>query len=395
MTQRTPDAVSGGGPLQEPRAPATTPTLDLRQLSEILPALIDSLSDAVVVVDRGRRVVAANRRYLEVFGSLRADVVGSACTAVLHCPEVLGGAEGERCAACEALEAHQAQKQIRTLPDAVGIPRRWEGTFSPIIDASGQATHVVEVWRDISDRSQLEVQLAHSERLASVGILAAGVAHEINNPLASMMAGAESMARWIERGSFGPRDVHEASETVQMLIHEIERCRETTAKLMMLGRPFSTAPSWVDLNHAVRDTLALLRFEQRKRGVESADDLAPDLPRVWAREAGIRGICMNLMINAVQAMDAGGMLRVRTARDGNRVRLEIEDTGHGIAPQHLARIWDPFFTTKPVGQGTGLGLSITHRIVTRHGGSIRVESAPGKGARFTVELPVQETGGDV
>ncbi len=372
----------------------TPADLDLEQLSEILPGLIDSLSDAVVVVDANRRVLAANRRYLEVFGRRRADVVGSACTEALHCPEALGGPTPERCAACEALEQGRPQKRMRTLPDAVGIPRRWEATFNPIADAHGHPTHVVEVWRDVSDRSQLEVQLSHSERLASVGILAAGVAHEINNPLASIMAAAESLDRWLERGQFGAPDLGEARVTLEVLKREIERCRDTTGKLMLLGRPFDTAPSWVDVNHALRDTLALLAYERRKLGIETDQALDDTLPRVWAREAGIRGMCMNLMINAVQAMPDGGTLRVATTRDGSRVRIEIQDTGHGIAPQHLERIWDPFFTTKPVGKGTGLGLSITHRIVTRHAGTIRVESLPGRGATFIVELPVEGPGGD-
>jgi PAS domain S-box-containing protein len=377
-----------------PAQTTSSGSLDLEQLIDILPALIDSLSDAVVVVDRARRVVAANRRYVEVFGVHRADVVGTACTEALHCPEVLGGPAPERCAACEALELARPERRIRTLPDAVGIPRKWEATFSPIVDGAGHATHVVEVWRDISDRSQLEVQLSHSERLASVGILAAGVAHEINNPLASIMAAAESLGRWLERNQFTPRDVYEARDTVQLMKREIERCRDTTGKLMLLGRPYATSPSWVDFNRAARDTLSLLSYELRKLGIETVESLDETLPPVWAREAGVRGVCMNLMINAVQAMPHGGRLRVTTARDGNRVRLEVEDTGLGIASQHLERIWDPFFTTKPVGQGTGLGLSITHRIVTRHGGTIRVESAPGQGARFIVELPVQGTGGD-
>jgi signal transduction histidine kinase len=256
-------------------------------------------------------------------------------------------------------------------------------------------THVVAVWRDVTERGRLEVQLSHSERLASVGALAAGVAHEINNPLASMLAGVEGLERWLQRGRFGPEDVAEASETLTMLEREIARCRDTTEKLMLLGRSYDTAPSWVDLNQAVRDTLVLLRYELRKRGIAAVESLDDALPHLWAREAGIRGVCMNLMINAVQAMATGGTLTVTSGHGDGHVRLSVADTGPGIAPQHLVRIWDPFFTTKPVGQGTGLGLSITQEIVTRHGGRIAVASEPGRGARFDVELPVQGTGGDV
>jgi signal transduction histidine kinase len=125
------------------------------------------------------------------------------------------------------------------------------------------------------------------------------------------------------------------------------------------------------------------------------DSLDPDLPRVWGKESAMRGVLMNLCINAVQAMPQGGTLTLRTARHGpDRVRIEVADTGHGIEPAHLDQIWNPFFTTKPVGKGTGLGLSITQRIVARHGGTISVESRPGEGARFTVDLPVHGPGGD-
>ena len=363
-------------------------------IRDLLPVLIDALADAIMVVDRERRIVATNRRYLEAFGDRRVDLVDTACTESVHCVDARSS-EHPRCDVCEVIETRTSQRRYRQLPDARGAVRRYEATFSPIPGPEGAVGHVVEVWRDITERSQLEVQLSHSERLASVGILSAGVAHEINNPLASMLAGVETIGRWLKRGPFEPADVAEAAETVEMLEREIERCRETTQKLILLGRSYDTSPSWVDLNRAVRDTLALLGYELRKGGIEAVEALEPKLPQIWAREAAIRGICMNLMLNAVQAMSAGGRLTVTTRRDHEHVTLAVEDSGPGIAPEHLERIWDPFFTTKPMGQSTGLGLSITHRIVSRHGGRITVQSAPGQGARFEVELPLHGTGGDV
>jgi signal transduction histidine kinase len=122
--------------------------------------------------------------------------------------------------------------------------------------------------------------------------------------------------------------------------------------------------------------------------------LEPDLPLIWARGSGIRGVLMNICMNAVQAMPDGGTLTVRTLSMNDAIRIVVEDTGPGIHPAHLDRIWDPFFTTKPVGTGTGLGLSITQRVVTRHGGRIDVESASGRGARFVIDLPVEGPGGE-
>jgi PAS domain S-box-containing protein len=374
-------------------APGGARRFDAEQVRHILPELIDALTDAIVVVDRGRNVVAANRRYLEAFGSRRETLLGSACTEALHCPEKGGSEEDRVCAACEAINLRAPVRRIRNLPDPSGAQRRWEATFSPALDAAGRVTHVVEVWRDITVRTQLEAQLGHSERLAALGTLAAGVGHEIGNPLASVLAGVEALERWLLRGEFGAEARAEAAEILELLEREVSRGRETTEKLMMLAQPSSAQPAWVDMNQAVNDTLSLLDYQMRKQGIEAAPDLDPDLPPVWARDSSLRGVCMNVMMNAVHAMPNGGRLTVRTARGGRGVILEVADTGHGIAPEHLDRIWDAFFTTKPVGQGTGLGLSITQRIVARHAGTIRVESRPGAGARFTIELPIEGPGG--
>ena len=147
------------------------------------------------------------------------------------------------------------------------------------------------------------------------------------------------------------------------------------------------------MNRAGRDTLALLDYQLRKQNVTVEQSFDPDAEPVWGREPAIRGIWMNLCLNAMQAMPAGGALRVRSQEQGQSVVFEVSDTGPGISPLHLDRIWDPFFTTKPPGVGTGLGLSITQRAVHRHSGTIQVESQPGRGARFTVELPHHGAGG--
>ena len=375
------------------RLDSASQRFDEDRVRPILPQLIDSLTDAVVVVSRDQRVIAANAQYIEAFGLRRSDLVGSVCTEALHCPEERAGGDRGRCAACETFDLRRPARRIRNLPDASGALRRWEASFNPVLDATGQVTHVVEVWRDITVRSQLEAQLGHSERLAALGTLAAGVAHEINNPLASVMTGVESLERWLKRRRFGDDGLAEAAEILQVLEREVTRCRETTDKLMLLAQPVSVQPSWVDLNSAVRDTLSLLRYQMRKQGIEAVEELDPELPSIWARQSSMRGVCTNLIMNAVQAMPRGGRLTVRTARTARGVVMNVVDTGEGIAEEHLDRIWDAFFTTKPVGQGTGLGLSITQRVVTRHGGTIRVESRRGEGARFVVELPIEGPGG--
>ena len=391
MTILPPDSTDFAPPSGEP---PRRPVLDLAALGETLPQLLDAISDAVVVVDPVGQVVAANRRFTDTFGAAGRELAGLACPLSGKCHSN-GPAPSSRCLACEITDSRQPRRMLQVLPDASGQQRRWEATMNPMVDESGVVVSIVEVWRDVTERTQLEAQLSHSERLASLGMLAAGVAHEINNPLASVLAGVESLQRWLVRIDLQDAEREDADEVLRLLEQGVRRCRETTDKLLLLGQPYTSRPVWVDLNHAVRDTLALLSFATRRQHIEVSADLAPDLPQVWGRESALRGVLMNLCLNAVQAMSSGGHLRVATARVGDdRAAVRVEDDGPGIAPEHLNRIWDPFFTTKPVGQGTGLGLSITQRIVARHGGDVRVESTPGAGARFLIELPLQGSGGE-
>jgi PAS domain S-box-containing protein len=364
------------------------------RIRDILPELIDAMADAVVVLDAQRRIVAANRRYVEAFGVSRPDVVGSLCQASLQCPEILDGTPEGHCSACQVFHSGTAVRQVRTVPSGRSrTPRRWEATFNPVADANGRIGHVIEVWRDITDRSHLEAQLSHSERLASLGSLAAGVAHEINNPLASVLASVESLQRWLRRTPIDDASRAEAEAVLSACEREIGRVRETSDKLMLLAQPQSVKPTWVSLDQAAGDTLSLLVNQMRKQSVGSVAALAGNLPLVWAKEGAIRSICMNLMLNAVQAMPGGGTLEITTRLEGDKVILEVADTGPGIPDEIAERIWDPFFTTKPTGKGTGLGLSITRGQVERHGGTIRAERRLSGGTRFVVELPVRGSGG--
>ncbi|HEX7078526.1 MAG TPA: ATP-binding protein [Candidatus Eisenbacteria bacterium] len=369
--------------------------LDLEGVRPILPQLIDSLNDAVLVVDRNRRIVAANRRYHDVFG--RGDPVspGAVCGGTPCCPDECRHDGADECAAQEVIRNARPAHRLRLVRDLGGIRRRWDGTFSPVLDAAGQVTHVVEVWRDVSERSRLEGQLSHSERLASLGILAAGVAHEINNPLASMLAGVEALRRrFVEAGGGVGGIAADVDRLLGILEREARRVRVISDKLMMLAQPVSESAVWVDLNRAADDTIDLLRYQMSKQRIRIVSELTRGIPLIWARESGIRSVCMNLMMNAVQAMPEGGTLWVRTSAGQGRLSLEIQDTGPGIPAEYMDRIWDPFFTTKPPGKGTGLGLSITQRVVARHEGTIRAENvADPRGARFIVELPERGAGG--
>jgi two-component system, NtrC family, sensor kinase len=233
-------------------------------------------------------------------------------------------------------------------------------------------------------------RLSHHEQLVSLGILAAGIAHEINNPLASILTGLESLRRSLARaGQLPEASATEVDETLQLLENAAVRCSETTTKLLHLAQPAQTDACWTDLNQTIRDTLSLLSYATRRCSIVTIEELDPELPFIWASESGMRSVTMNLCLNAVQAMGDSGTLTVRTRKLPNGVELLVSDTGPGIPSEIIDRMWDPFFTTKPAGMGTGLGLSITHGIVVRHGGRIGVQSGPDEGARFTIWFPVR------
>ena len=228
----------------------------------------------------------------------------------------------------------------------------------------------------------LHDRIAQAERLASLGKLSAGVAHEINNPLGAVLA---LTALTLE--DLKPDDP--ARENLEEVVRQAERCRNIVRGLLEFARQSEPHVEPLDLNRVVEETLALVARQSMFLNISVEKNLDPALPRVLGDRSQLQQVFMNLLMNAVQAMEEKGTLKLtsRAASDGF-VEIGIRDTGCGIPPDKLGRIFDPFFTTKPSGKGVGLGLSIAYGIVSKHGGDIRVESEVGKGSTFTVRLPV-------
>ena len=249
--------------------------------------------------------------------------------------------------------------------------------------------------RDVSERKKLDdqsrdlyQQLLQAEKMAALGQTVSGVAHELNNPLATILT-------WSERLSTRTLD-DSTRRGVDVILHEAERAAKIVRQLLTFARKRQSTRTMVELNQVVRETLALRAYEQRVTNIAVLDALASGLPQIFADPHQLQQVLLNLLINAEQAVLAAhgrGTLVVRTWHDAQResLVLEINDDGPGVPDAVQAKIFDPFFTTKDVGKGTGLGLTVAYAIVQEHGGRIRVESAPGQGASFFVELPV--TGG--
>jgi two-component system NtrC family sensor kinase len=238
--------------------------------------------------------------------------------------------------------------------------------------------------RDMTDEIRLSEQLIQQEKLAAVGQLVSGVAHELNNPLAGVMAFSQLLL-----SSPASRDA-EARRAAETIHREAKRAAKIVSNLLTFARQQPAERAETDLNALVSDTLELRRFNLRAANIDVETVLDSGLPRTWADPFQLQQVLLNLIGNAEHALaEWRGIRRVtiRTGRDGDQLALSVSDTGPGVPLEKRDRIFNPFFTTKPVGQGTGLGLSISDGIAREHGGRLRVESQEGEGATFVLELP--------
>lgn len=236
-------------------------------------------------------------------------------------------------------------------------------------------------------KDRADEQLLQSQKLAAVGELAAGLAHEINNPLAIIRQEAEWLLFLCRQSD--PLDMTEAITGLRQILKQVDRSREITTNLLNFARRQKPVAQAVNLNRLVEDMVRLVAKEAQQRHITIITELAPDMPLLSTDAPLLRQVVLNLLNNAMQAINRDGTITIRTQLLGaNQVSLTISDTGCGIPKDHLPRIFDPFFTTKPSGQGTGLGLSICHGIIDRLGGTIAVASEVGKGSTFAITLPI-------
>jgi signal transduction histidine kinase/ActR/RegA family two-component response regulator len=266
-----------------------------------------------------------------------------------------------------------------------------ERFFRPVLDAEGRQMGWLELCSDVTGERQIQAKLIQTEKMAALGQLVSGIAHELNNPLTAIMGYAQLL---LGHGLM-PAQLAEANHVYQ----EAERARRIVKNLLYFARENRPERSVVDLNEIVERTLALRSYELRVKNIAIDFDLADDLPKTMADPFQLQQVVLNLVINSEQSLLEGrgrGNIWIRTSRTfaGNtqtgagRILLEISDDGPGIAPEIASRIFDPFFTTKPSGVGTGLGLSIVYGIVHQHSGEVTFENQPGNGVKFLVEIPV-------
>ena len=253
-----------------------------------------------------------------------------------------------------------------------------------LIDAvAGQVALVVERRQAEEDRLKLHNQLLHADRLATIGMLAAGVAHELNEPLGNILGFAQLAKKCAGVPASAEQDIGKIEAAS---LH----AREIIQKLLVFAREKPPEKTQVNLNQVVEDGLYFFEARCAKSGIEVVCSLAPEVREITADPAQLNQVLVNLVVNALQSMPGAGKITVQTRSFDHNVYLVVEDTGTGMSKDVLDKVFVPFYTTKEIGQGTGLGLPVVYGIVTAHGGSINVKSKPGCGTRFEIQLPVAE-----
>ena len=346
--------------------------------------IIDSLPLGLYVVDRDYRIQSWNRkRETGTQGLRRDDVVGRPVFDVLtRQPAAELRAEFDR--VFQTGEIQQTEQEV-TLG---GESRFFRLSKIPMRLDGDEITHVITVGEDVTEWHRIQGQILQSEKLAAIGQLAAGVMHEINNPLATISACVAAIEGRVPTGTAAAAQV---TEYLQVIDREVARCSRIVDGLLAFSRPKATEKRPLSLNTIVDETLFLLKHHQRFKRLPVVRSLASDLPETVGSAEQLIQVLMALMLNALDATEHGGQLVVRTSRSPTRrdeIRVEVEDSGMGIPRAEQSKIFEPFYTTKPPGRGTGLGLSICYGIVADHGGRIEVDSLPGLGATFRVYLPV-------
>ncbi|HTW25247.1 MAG TPA: ATP-binding protein [Candidatus Baltobacteraceae bacterium] len=377
--------VEDGGVVQRAEAKS-------RYLEAELRSLLDSIHSGVLLIDPSGKIRFSNARFGQLFGLSTREIEDTGSIEALE--ELLAErfhSQTQFGAPWAAYASGSGEPQHDELELTRPTRRVFERFSRPVLDAQGHPLGWLELYTDVTGERQIQSKMLQTEKMAALGQLVSGIAHELNNPLTAIMGYAQLLlGRGLEAGPL--------SETTKVY-QEAERARRIVKNLLYFARETAPERTRVDVNEIVERTLALRSYELKMENIMITCELAPALPQTIADPYQLQQVVLNLLINAEQALLEGrgqGRVLIRTShviegtgsRSSDRIVLEVSDDGPGVPPDIASRIFDPFFTTKQPGFGTGLGLSIVYGIVHQHNGEVAFENQPGGGARFTVELPV-------
>jgi PAS domain S-box-containing protein len=353
---------------------------ELELLKEFNESIIESINVGLLAVDPTGTITGCNSSLEELLGVTRAQATGRRVEELFAedfaetLQQALGPVAWALAEVRHIYKLHTATVHGRSLilNIAVAPLRR---------TASGEHTGALVVLEDVTARVRLEEQLQQREKLSSIGLLAAGVAHEINTPLTGVSSYTQMLL-----GMLAETDPKHA--LLQKINRQTERATGIVNNLLNFSRTGNvTEFGPLDIHRVLDDTLQLLEPQLRQGRVEIVRAYQNELPPVYGNGGKLQQVFTNLLLNARDALPAGGQITISTAHENDAITVEVADTGIGIAPENVARIYDPFFTTKGVGRGTGLGLAVSYGIVQEHSGHITVHSAPGRGTTFRITLP--------
>ncbi len=355
-----------------------------RKFTEVI---VDALPVSLYVIDRDYNIVTWNRhREIGIQGLPRDSVIGRNVFEVLSkYPQSTLKQEFER-----AFKTGRIERIEQRTTDRNGVTKHWIVSKIPMRDETGEVTHIITVGEDVTMRVEAIHAVGRAEKLAAVGRLAAGVVHEINNPLATISACAESLESRVTEGVFGEsEEVDDLREYLGLIRSEAFRCKSITNGLLDFSRMRTGNRFPIDVSLVIKSSAKLIVHQKRGENINIEFDLAEQIPLVNADEGQIQQAIIALSTNAIDAMPMGGTLTFRVIAEESRIIIEVQDTGIGIASEDLSKIFEPFFTTKEIGKGTGLGLAVCYGIITEHGGKLAVRSTLNAGTTFSIYLPLK------
>jgi PAS domain S-box-containing protein len=364
---------------------------ELRTSRDYLNRLLNSMVEVLMVVDTDYNIIDINRSFSQYYAGKRKDIIGRKCYEVLHKLSKPCSTEQRRCPLRTVLKTGKPFYAEHVYKTVDGQEFVFEVSMFPLVDSAGNIEALVEMQHDVTEskraeeeKSQLEQKAQVASRLASVGEMAAGIAHEINNPLTSVIGYSQLLS-----------DRDDIAEDVRMDLKAIDEGAQRVAgiikRLLTFARQTRPERTLANVNELITNTVDLRAYHLKTNNIKVITELATDLPVTTADPAQLQQVFLNIIVNAETAMKLArgkGKLLIKTEEVNGAMRISFKDNGPGIDKENLARIFDPFFTTREVGQGTGLGLSICHGIIAEHKGRIWAESEMGKGSTFIVELPV-------
>jgi PAS domain S-box-containing protein len=346
--------------------------MEVARLKDFSENIVESLNVGVLAIDLEGTVEAWNTRMEQLFGVARNDAVGRPLSELLPTElvqEIAARGDEEQ---VTGIYKHRLVHQGKSVVINVSI--------TPLVGKSAERIGRLLLFDDVTQRDRMEEQLTQTEKLTSLGLLAAGVAHEVNTPLAVISNYIQMLAKQMPEGDH-------RHTIIDKIVKQTFRASEIVNNLLNFSRTGPGELADVDLNRVVEETLSLVAHPLKASQIQVVKQLTEGIPAVRGSANKLQQVFLNLFLNARDAMPSGGMLEVRSAAHNGSVEVEVVDTGNGITREHIHKIFDPFFTTKTSGRGTGLGLSVSYGIIKEHAGKIDVRSTPGRGTSFHVEFP--------